>query len=135
MKFWHGTRLRTSWLRLRGSASGRRSDSWIRPFFCEGCQRTHGNRIMRVQVGEFLFCTRTYLKLSAEVRCIFMRKDSELMPERLQTNEEIPDKVERAFHAYSDKMGVDQLTRARILADLDQKAAPGACVGPFRLAP
>ncbi len=105
MTLWHGTRLRPSWLRLRGSASGRRRDAWIRPFFCEGCQRAHGSRIMRVQVGDFLFCQRTYLKLSAEVRCIFMRKDSEL------------------------------ITRARILADLDQKAAPGACVGPFRLAP
>ncbi len=63
------------WLRLRGSASGRRRDAWIRPFFCEGCQRAHGNRIMRVQVGDFLFCTRTYLKLSVEVRCILMRKD------------------------------------------------------------
>ena len=75
MKFWHGTRLRTSWLRLRGSASGRRSDAWIRPFFCEGCQRAHGSRVMRVQVGDFLFCTRTYVKLSAEVRAILMRKD------------------------------------------------------------
>ena len=75
MKCWHGTRLRTSWLRLRGSASGRRRDSWIRPFFCEGCQRAHGSRIMRVQVGEFLFCTQTYVTLSAEVRAILMRKD------------------------------------------------------------
>jgi len=135
MKWWNDTRLRISWLRLRGSARGRRSDSWMRHFFCEGCQRAHGNRIMRVQVRDFLFCQRTYLTLSAEVRCIFMRKDSELMPERPQTNEAIPDEVERAFHAYSDKMGVGQLTRARVLADLDQKAAPGACVGPFRLAP
>ena len=90
---------------------------------------------MRVQVGDFLFCQRTYVTLSAEVRCLFMSKDSELMPERPQTNESISDEAERAFHAYSDKMGVDQLTRARILADLDQNAAPGACVGPFRLAP
>ena len=73
MKFWNGTRLRTSWLRLRGSASGRRSDAWRRPFFCEGCQRAYGSRIMRV--GDFLFCTRTYVKLSAEVRAILMRKD------------------------------------------------------------
>ena len=58
MTFWHGTRLRTSWLRLRGSASGRRSESWICHFFCEGCQRAHGSRIMRVQVGEFLLCQR-----------------------------------------------------------------------------
>ena len=90
---------------------------------------------MRGQVGDCLFCQRTYVTLSAEVRCIFMSKDSELMPERPQTNEAIPDEAERAFHAYSDKIGVDQLTRARILADLDQNAAPGACVGPFRLAP
>ena len=50
---------------------------------------------MRVQVGDCLFCTRTYLTLSAEVRCIFMSKDSELMPERPQTNEAIPDEAER----------------------------------------
>ena len=93
MKFWHGTRLRTSWLRLRGSASGRRSDAWIRPFFCEGCQRAHGSRIIRFKVGDCLFCTRTYLTLSAVVRCIFMSKDSELMPERPQTNEAIPDEA------------------------------------------
>ena len=88
---------------------------------------------MRVQVGEFLFCTRTYLKLSAEVRCIFMRKDSELMPERPQTNEEIPNEAERALHAYWDTIGLDQATRVRILADIDQTCAPGVWVGPFQI--
>ena len=89
---------------------------------------------MRVQVGDCLFCTRTYLTLSAEVRCIFMSKDSELMPERPQTNEAIPDEAERALQAYWDTIGLDHSMRFHILADLDQNAAPGAWVGPFRLA-
>ncbi len=88
---------------------------------------------MRVQVGEFLFCQRTYLKLSAEVRALLMRKDGEPMSDTPQTHGEMPTDAERAPQAYYDTIGVGQIMRARILADLDRKAAPGAWVGPFRL--
>ena len=88
---------------------------------------------MRVQVGEFLFCTRTYLKLSAEVCCILMRKDGEPMSDTPQTHDDILTDAERALQAYWDTIGLDHATRVRILADLNQTCAPGVWVGPFQI--
>ncbi len=55
------------------------------------------------------------------------------MSERSQTHEEIPTEAERALQAYWDTIGLDHAIRVHILADLDQKCAPGVWVGPFRL--
>lgn len=55
--------IHATWYRLRGNAAGRRKAPWVRPFFCTGCQRQHGERVERVGVGPDLYCWRTYLKM------------------------------------------------------------------------
>ena len=58
---WNGTRLKTSWLRLRGAKSV--TPYWYRPFFCDGCQRNHGPRVERNKTLEGrMLCNRQYYK-------------------------------------------------------------------------
>ena len=60
---WNGTHLKTSWLRLRGNASGRHRPYWAAPFFCDGCQRKHGPYVMRTKTLDGrLLCDRQYNK-------------------------------------------------------------------------
>ena len=85
------------------------------------------------RLASFSCVSGTYLTLSAEVRAILMRKDGEPMSDTPQTNDEIPDDAECALQAYWDRIGLDHATRVRLLADLNQKCAPGAWVGPFQI--
>jgi hypothetical protein len=60
---WNGTHLKTSWLRLRGNASGRTKDRRYVTFFCDGCQRTHGRYVVRtVMLNGKTLCNRQYYK-------------------------------------------------------------------------
>jgi hypothetical protein len=63
MSYWNGTRLKTSWLRLRGNRRGRSFDWRFVPFFCDGCQRQHGRRVERTTTldGQTL-CNRQYYR-------------------------------------------------------------------------
>ena len=54
------------------------------------------------------------------------------MSKRSQTHDEIPTEAERALQAYWDTIGLDHSIRVRILADLDQKAAPGRSLSDSR---
>jgi hypothetical protein len=60
---WNGTRMKHSWLRLRGNASGRTKDRRFVEFFCNGCQREHGRYVTRTKTldGQIL-CDRQYYK-------------------------------------------------------------------------
>jgi ribosomal protein L44E len=60
---WNGTRLKTSWLRLRGNAAGRRRPHWAVKFFCDGCQRHHGHYVERTStLDKLLLCNRQYYR-------------------------------------------------------------------------
>ena len=60
---WNGTNLKTSWLRLRGNAGGRKSAYWQVPFYCDGCKKTHGKNVMRTKTLDgLLLCDRQYFK-------------------------------------------------------------------------
>jgi hypothetical protein len=59
MAYWNGTRMRTSWLRLRGNASGRTKDWRFVDWFCDGCQRKHpGRREQNVTLEGLHLCNR-----------------------------------------------------------------------------
>lgn len=60
---WNGTRMKTSWLKLRGNASGRTLDRRFVKFFCDGCRREHGRYVTRTLTldGKTL-CDRQYYK-------------------------------------------------------------------------
>ena len=52
----------------RGNANGRTKPYWVRPFFCAGCGKMHGERVERTGIAGKLFCERTYYKESARLR-------------------------------------------------------------------
>ena len=60
---WNGTNMRTSWLRLRGNASGRNGAGRPKSWFCAGCQRQHGGGAERtIALDGNSYCARTYWK-------------------------------------------------------------------------
>lgn len=52
-----------TWYKMRGNANGRTPAYYERKFFCEGCQKWHGPKIVRWGTEGKLFCTRQYDKL------------------------------------------------------------------------
>lgn len=60
---WNGTHLKTSWLRLRGNASGRKPAWWEVPFYCDGCKKMHGKKVERNKTLDgLLLCNRQYYR-------------------------------------------------------------------------
>lgn len=59
MSYWNGTQMKTSWLRLRGNASGRTKDWRYVDWFCHGCQRIHAGRTeQNITLASLHLCNR-----------------------------------------------------------------------------
>lgn len=59
---WNGTNLKTSW--LKSKRYGHRSHTyWEVPFFCDGCQKSHGPKVTRnLTLDGQLLCDRQFNK-------------------------------------------------------------------------